>query len=287
MRVSIVIPVYNAAPYLDECICSALDQTHPDTEIITVDDGSTDTSPEILHSCADRIRILSKEDGCAASAPSLGARRMSGDRSRRLSADGLLRPHAMAALAAEAGRLDDAAAAAASIPCVARDSIGADDSPATAEGARPADYGWPPPLRRAAVLPDHSCGSAIASMSRRSILARCGPFDERPGLDEDCGFRPRRYLVHSCTMQYADPAAAGGRARGAQPGAAHAGAGALAKEERPGAHVLSMPPPKRRRCCLSPLARCRHGQPHARARRRPRRPAAAFHPRRPGRCPPP
>ena len=285
MKVSIVITVYNAERYLDECLQSALGQTHPDTEIIAVDDGSTDTSAEMLDGYADRIRVLSKENECAASAPSLRARRMSGDRFRSLSADGLPRPHAMAALAAEDGRLDDAAAAA-SIPCAARDSIGGDDSPATAE-AWPADYGWPPPPRRAAVLPDHSCGNAIASMSRRSILARCGPFDERPGLDEDCGFRPRCYLVHSCTMQYADPAAASSRARGAQPAVARAGAGALAREERPKAHILSMPPPRRRFCCLSPLSRCRHGPPHARARRRPSRPAAAFYPRRPGRCPPP
>ena len=286
MNVSIVIPAYNAERYLDECVRSALDQTRPDTEVIAVDDGSTDASPEILHSCADRIRVYCKENGCAAPAPSPRARRMSGDRSRSLSAGDLLYPHAMAALAAEDGRLDDAAAAT-SIPCAARDSIGGDGSPATAEGAWPADYGWLPPLRRAAVLFDHPCGNAIASMSRRSILARCGPFDERLGLDEDCRFRPRRCPVRGCTMQYIDPAAASGRARGAQLSAAHAGAGALAKEERPKAHIPSMLPPKRRFCCLSPLARYGHGPPRARARRRPRRPPPAFHPRRPGRCPPP
>ena len=280
--------MYNAERYLDECVQSALDQTHPDTEIIAVDDGSTDASPEILAGYGDRIRILSKPNGGTASALNAGIARMSSRWFKWLSADDLLYPHAVEALAAGARRLGDAAAAA-SIPCASHDHIGADGSPATAEGAWPADYGWLPPPRRAAVLPDHSCGNAVASMSRRSILARCGPFDERPGLDEDCGFRPRRYLVHSCTMQYVDPAAAGGRARGAQPGAAHAGAGALAKEEQPRAHVLSMLPPKRRRCCLSPLARYRHGQPHARARRRPRRPAASHTPssRRPSRCPPP
>ena len=275
--------MHNAGPYLDECVRSALGRTHPYTEIIAVDDGSTDTSPEILHSCADRIRVYSKEDGGTASALNLGARRMSGDRSGSLSADDLLRLHAMAALAAEDGRLDDAAAAA-SIPCAARDNIAADGAPATAEGAWPADYGWlPPPLRRAAVLFDHPCGSAIMSMFHRSTFAHCGEFDE------DCRFRPRRCPVRGCTTQCVDPAAASGRARGAQLSAAHAGAGALAKEERPKAHILSMLPPKRRRCCLPPPARYGRGPPRARARRRPRRPAAsrAHSSRRPGRCPPP
>ena len=271
MNVSIAIPVYNAERYLDECVRSALGRTHPYTEIIAVDDGSTDTSTEILDGYADRIRVLSKENGGTASALNLGARRMSGDWPRWPSADDLLYPHAVGALAAGARRLDDAAAAA-SIPCAARDYIAADGSPATAEGAWPADYGWPPPLRRAAVFPDHPCGNAIMSMFHRSTFAHCGEFDE------DYRFRPRRCPVRGCTMQYADPAAASGRARGAQPGAAHAGAGALAKEEQPKAHISSMPPPKRRFCCLSPPARYGHGPPRARARRRPRRP---------GRCPPP
>ena len=79
MNVSIVIPVYNAERYLDECVRSALDQTYPHTEIIAVDDGSTDSSPEILKGYADRIRVFSKENGGTASALNLGACRMSGD----------------------------------------------------------------------------------------------------------------------------------------------------------------------------------------------------------------
>ena len=273
--------MYNAAPYLDECLQSALGQTYPHTEVISVDDGSTDSSPEILKGYADRIRVLSKENGGTASAPSLRARCMSGDWPRWPSADDLLRPYAMAALAAEDGRLDDAAAAT-SIPCAARDSIAADGVPTTAERAWPADYGWlPPPLRRAAVLFDHPCGNAIMSMFHRSTFAHCGEFDE------DCRFRPRRCPVRGCTTQCVDPAAASSRARGAQLSAAHAGAGALAKEERPKAHIPSMLPSKRRRCCLPPLARYGRGPPRARARRRPRLPAATLRPRRPGRCPPP
>ena len=48
MKVSIIIPVYNAETYLEKSILSALNQTYKDIEIIAVNDGSTDHSADIL-----------------------------------------------------------------------------------------------------------------------------------------------------------------------------------------------------------------------------------------------
>ena len=45
--VSAVVPVYNAAPYLEQCVESLLNQTYRQLEIILVDDGSTDDSYSI------------------------------------------------------------------------------------------------------------------------------------------------------------------------------------------------------------------------------------------------
>lgn len=59
--VSVVMPVYNDAPYLEAAIQSILAQTLPDFELIIVDDGSTDSSREILErflSMDHRIRLL-------------------------------------------------------------------------------------------------------------------------------------------------------------------------------------------------------------------------------------
>ena len=45
--ISVIIPVYNAEPYLRRCIDSVLASTYSDFEIILVNDGSTDAGPEI------------------------------------------------------------------------------------------------------------------------------------------------------------------------------------------------------------------------------------------------
>ena len=43
--ISIIVPVYNTAPYLPQCLDSLVNQTYRDIEIICVNDGSTDNSP--------------------------------------------------------------------------------------------------------------------------------------------------------------------------------------------------------------------------------------------------
>ena len=55
---SIIIPVYNVAPYLRECLDSVLAQTFTDWEAICVDDGSTDGSGAILDEYAVRDKVV-------------------------------------------------------------------------------------------------------------------------------------------------------------------------------------------------------------------------------------
>ena len=49
LTISVIIPVYNAAQYLSQCLDSVIGQTYSSLEIICINDGSTDTSSEILH----------------------------------------------------------------------------------------------------------------------------------------------------------------------------------------------------------------------------------------------
>lgn len=66
MKISVIVPVYNTENYLAECIQSILAQSFTDFELILVDDGSTDSSPEICDEYCkkdSRIRVLHKKNG--------------------------------------------------------------------------------------------------------------------------------------------------------------------------------------------------------------------------------
>jgi len=61
VNISVIIPVHNGAAYLQAALDSVFAQTHPATEVIVVDDGSTDATPDILRRHAGRIVLLSQE----------------------------------------------------------------------------------------------------------------------------------------------------------------------------------------------------------------------------------
>ena len=69
---SIIINNYNYGQFLRQAIDSALNQSYPNVEVIVVDDGSTDESPDIIQSYGDRIIPVLKENGGQASAFNAG-----------------------------------------------------------------------------------------------------------------------------------------------------------------------------------------------------------------------
>ena len=80
--ISVVIPVYNAEKYLDECIQSVVNQTYKKLEIILVNDGSTDRSAQMCDewACKDnRIKVVHKKNGGASTARNAGLKTVTGD----------------------------------------------------------------------------------------------------------------------------------------------------------------------------------------------------------------
>ncbi|GAB4136237.1 MAG: glycosyltransferase family 2 protein [Cyanobacteria bacterium J069] len=93
--VSVIINNYNYGRFLEQAIESGLQQTYAETEVIVVDDGSRDSSQDIIWSYGDRIIPVIKENGGQASAMNAGFRASKGDIIVFLDADDYLFPHAV------------------------------------------------------------------------------------------------------------------------------------------------------------------------------------------------
>lgn len=81
-KVSIIIPVYNVAEYLRQCLDSVLGQTYSNLEIIIINDGSTDDSGQICDDYAKkdtRIKLFHQANAGAANAKNAGLDQMTGE----------------------------------------------------------------------------------------------------------------------------------------------------------------------------------------------------------------
>ena len=94
--VSIVIPVYNGAPYLAEAIESVLAQLHRPLEVIVVDDGSEDASAAIADRFGSPVRCIRKPNGGVSSARNVGLDLAQGQIIGFLDADDLFTPDKLA-----------------------------------------------------------------------------------------------------------------------------------------------------------------------------------------------
>ena len=93
--VSVIVPVYNSARYLSECLESICAQTLDDIEVICVDDGSTDDSMAILESFAardSRVHALHQDNAGAGVARNLGMRHATGEYLSFLDSDDVFEP---------------------------------------------------------------------------------------------------------------------------------------------------------------------------------------------------
>lgn len=94
MKFSIVVTCYNYDRYVAGAIESALAQTHPDTEVIVVDDGSTDNSPQVIRLYEERVRSIRQSNQGHIAALNAGYAQSTGELVLFLDADDLISPTA-------------------------------------------------------------------------------------------------------------------------------------------------------------------------------------------------
>lgn len=95
IKVSVIIPVYNVEKYLRECLDSVINQSLKEIEIICVNDGSTDTSLDILNEYAkkeNRIRIINKKNSGYGNTMNVGIEAAKGEYINFLESDDLIEP---------------------------------------------------------------------------------------------------------------------------------------------------------------------------------------------------
>ena len=81
MLISIIVPMYNVEKYIECCLNSIVKQATAETEVIVVDDGSTDTSPAIADGYAERypfVKVIHQKNGGVMAARKTGVKHCTG-----------------------------------------------------------------------------------------------------------------------------------------------------------------------------------------------------------------
>jgi len=183
--VSVVIPTYNRADLLPEAIESALKQTYRNIEVLVVDDGSNDDTPEVCGRYGSRIRYVRKENGGIGSALNRGIAEMRGEWFKWLSSDDYLQPEAVELLLRKAWE-ENAKIVYGSYRIVDRDRRVVGFHP-----ERNWDY-----LSFAAQLVRQHVGNGSSVLIHKSVFEKVGLFDEHLKAGEDYDLWLRACLLH-------------------------------------------------------------------------------------------
>ncbi len=96
MKLSIIIPAYNAGNTIEECVRSALQQEMDDFEVICIDDGSTDGTAEVLDAIEDsRLQVFHVENGGVSCARNFGLKQAQGEYVCFVDSDDYLEPDSL------------------------------------------------------------------------------------------------------------------------------------------------------------------------------------------------
>src|SRR5262245_37117446 len=186
-RASIVIPAYNQAAYLAEALESALAQTHPDLEVIVVDDGSTDETADVClrFGGAARVRVVRTENRGVAEARNRGIAEATGDYLCFLDADDRYHRGKIARQAAQLDRDPHLGFVYCDIREIDQHGAPLDRDYSVGRERRLLNGDITPSLLRGGFFPPH------VVMVRKTALAAIGGFDGALGGNADLDLRLR------------------------------------------------------------------------------------------------
>jgi glycosyltransferase involved in cell wall biosynthesis len=193
--VSIVMPVHNAERHLEQALLSALNQTYRPIEIITVNDGSTDRSAEILSRYDSRIVRLQQPNSGAAAARNAALAAAKGQYIAFLDADDLWAPNKLEVQVAYLEARADVALVASRWRVLSRETeAAAFDTPARLDGL---DADNPGRIKHPWIYNELLMDCVVHTTTvvmRRSLMEKIGTFDTalRRGQDYDYWLRASR-----------------------------------------------------------------------------------------------
>ncbi len=212
VRVSVVMPLFNAAQTVAASIRSALDSQLRELEVVVVDDGSADASAQIVHSLADsRVRLFRQPPSGGASRPrNVGISHARAPYIHFLDADDLLRPDKLSAALAALEQHPAAGFAFGEFEQIDAEGrvleaeVVRDKMTECALARTPLADGWSlitqPELARGFLYRNFISPSGVTV--RKSVLAAVGGFDESLVYSEDLDLWFR--LAHHSSALYRD-----------------------------------------------------------------------------------
>jgi glycosyltransferase involved in cell wall biosynthesis len=194
LRVSVIIPTYNYGTFIVDCVNSVFRQSEKHIEIIIVDDGSTDSTSDVVKSFSSRVTYIFQENKGLSAARNTGLKYASGDFVQFLDSDDLL---GIDAIAAKANFLrQNPGVSVAVSPSHLFSSLSADGKPII-NGC------WRLHRRNLDIhLAYFNIGPPHAFLVRRTAVERVGYFDESLEACEDYDYWLRLaalgYVPHYC-----------------------------------------------------------------------------------------
>jgi glycosyltransferase involved in cell wall biosynthesis len=183
--VSVIIPCYNSAAFLEEAIGSAMAQTYSPVEIVVVDDGSTDHSPEIAQRLP--VRYIRQANSGLAASRNLGIRESKGSYIVFLDADDRLKPEAIEIGVRILAQRPQCAMA-------VGDHLFVSHNGSYLSASR---KNCPPAFHYEALLRSNFIEMVSTVLFRRSVLEEAGGFDTRFRVSEDYELYLRVARAHS------------------------------------------------------------------------------------------